>query len=176
MIFANRISSSTSCSIWLPETSPPSSSRDVLRHRFQSCNTSPQQAWSRDCRNRRPTQKVAKCGIAPEFITPVRAMAHASNSSATKRAVPTELPRFCARGLGFERGTRRRSRRIGPENRPHSPSSTKCPLALRGEHGAKGEFIFLGEGTTDQVSRPTQIGTFLKTWYRHEATTEEQYD
>ena len=23
-----------------PETSPPSSSRDVLRHRFQSCNTS----------------------------------------------------------------------------------------------------------------------------------------
>src|ERR1035437_8780007 len=40
MIFANRISSSTSCSIWPPETSPPSSSRDVLRHRFQSCNTS----------------------------------------------------------------------------------------------------------------------------------------
>jgi len=40
MMFANRISSSTSCSIWLPETSPPSSSRGVLRHRFQSCNTS----------------------------------------------------------------------------------------------------------------------------------------
>src|ERR1035441_7032920 len=40
MIFANRISSSTSCSICLPETSPSSSSRDVLRHRFQSCNTS----------------------------------------------------------------------------------------------------------------------------------------
>ena len=39
-MFANRISSSTSCSIWLPETSPPSSSRGVLRHRFQSCNTS----------------------------------------------------------------------------------------------------------------------------------------
>ena len=39
-MFANRISSSTSCSIWPPETSPPSSSRDVLRHRFQSCNTS----------------------------------------------------------------------------------------------------------------------------------------
>src|SRR5665811_254610 len=39
-MFANRISSSTSCSICLPETSPPSSSRDVLRHRFQSCNTS----------------------------------------------------------------------------------------------------------------------------------------
>src|SRR5450830_1004907 len=38
-MFANRISSSTSCSIWPPETSPPSSSRDVLRHRFQSCNT-----------------------------------------------------------------------------------------------------------------------------------------
>ena len=40
MMFANRISSSTSCSIWLPETSPPSSSRDLLGHRFQSCNTS----------------------------------------------------------------------------------------------------------------------------------------
>src|ERR1019366_1890180 len=40
MMFANRISSSTSCSIWPPETSPPTSSRDVLRHRFQSCNTS----------------------------------------------------------------------------------------------------------------------------------------
>ena len=40
LMFANRISSSTSCSIWPPETSPPSSSRDVLRHRFQSCNTS----------------------------------------------------------------------------------------------------------------------------------------
>src|ERR1039458_2668557 len=40
MMFANRISSSTSCSIWLPETSPPSSARAVLRHRFQSCNTS----------------------------------------------------------------------------------------------------------------------------------------
>jgi hypothetical protein len=40
MMFANKISSSTSCSIWLPETSPPSSSRDLLGHRFQSCNTS----------------------------------------------------------------------------------------------------------------------------------------
>jgi hypothetical protein len=40
MIFANRISSSTSCSIWPPETSPPSSARGLLRHRFQSCNTS----------------------------------------------------------------------------------------------------------------------------------------
>ena len=39
-MFANRISSSTSCSIWLPETSPPTSARGVLRHRFQSCNTS----------------------------------------------------------------------------------------------------------------------------------------
>src|ERR1019366_7504953 len=39
-MFANRISSSTSCSIWLPETSPPSSARGLLRHRFQSCNTS----------------------------------------------------------------------------------------------------------------------------------------
>src|ERR1035437_2955186 len=39
-MFANRISSSTSCSICLPETSPPSSSQGVLRHRFQSCNTS----------------------------------------------------------------------------------------------------------------------------------------
>ena len=33
-------SSSTDCSIWLPETSPPSSSRRIYRHRFQSCNTS----------------------------------------------------------------------------------------------------------------------------------------
>src|ERR1019366_7713392 len=40
MMFANKISSSTSCSIWLPETSPPSSSQGVLRHRFESCNTS----------------------------------------------------------------------------------------------------------------------------------------
>ena len=39
-MFANRIGSSTSCSIWLPETSPPSSARSVLRHRLQSCNTS----------------------------------------------------------------------------------------------------------------------------------------
>jgi len=39
-MFANRISSSTSCSIWLPETSPPGSARGLLRHRFQSCNTS----------------------------------------------------------------------------------------------------------------------------------------
>src|ERR1019366_5263336 len=40
LMFANKISSSTSCSIWVPETSPPSSSRGVLRHRFESCNTS----------------------------------------------------------------------------------------------------------------------------------------
>ena len=40
MMFANRISSSTSCSIQLPETSPPSSTRVVLRQCFQSCNTS----------------------------------------------------------------------------------------------------------------------------------------
>src|ERR1035437_9092871 len=39
-MFANRISSSTSCLIWLPETSPPSSARGLLRHHFQSCNTS----------------------------------------------------------------------------------------------------------------------------------------
>ena len=35
MMFANRISSSTSCSLCLPETSPPSFSRDVLRHVFK---------------------------------------------------------------------------------------------------------------------------------------------
>ncbi len=35
MIFANRIGSWTSCSIWLPETSPPSSYRGGLRHRFK---------------------------------------------------------------------------------------------------------------------------------------------
>src|ERR1022692_1400346 len=46
MMFANRIGSSTSCSIWLPETSPPSSARDLLGHRFQSCNTSAQSASS----------------------------------------------------------------------------------------------------------------------------------
>src|ERR1019366_2758348 len=40
LMFANRISSSTSCSIWLPETSPPSSARGLLRDHFQSCNTS----------------------------------------------------------------------------------------------------------------------------------------
>jgi len=39
-MFSNRISSSTSSSIWLPETSPPSSSRNLLSRRFQSCNTS----------------------------------------------------------------------------------------------------------------------------------------
>src|ERR1035437_7775133 len=48
-MFANRISSSTSCSICLPETSPPSSARGLLRHRFQSCNTSPVPAGSTDC-------------------------------------------------------------------------------------------------------------------------------
>jgi transposase InsO family protein len=37
LMFANRISSSTSCSIWWPETSLPSSARGVLRPRFQSC-------------------------------------------------------------------------------------------------------------------------------------------
>jgi hypothetical protein len=40
MMFANRISSSTNCSIWLPETSPPSSARALLRHSLRSCNTS----------------------------------------------------------------------------------------------------------------------------------------
>src|SRR5271170_7311495 len=40
-MFANRIGSSTDCSTWLPETSPPISYRVLLRHRFQSCNTSP---------------------------------------------------------------------------------------------------------------------------------------
>jgi hypothetical protein len=40
MMFTNRISSSTSCSIWLHETSPTSSARGTLAHRFQSCNTS----------------------------------------------------------------------------------------------------------------------------------------
>src|ERR1035437_5250665 len=39
-MFTNRISSSTSCSIWPPETSPPSCARGLLRHHFQSCNTS----------------------------------------------------------------------------------------------------------------------------------------
>ena len=41
LMCANRISSSTGCSIWRPETLPRSSSCGVLRHRFQSCNTSP---------------------------------------------------------------------------------------------------------------------------------------
>ena len=40
LMFATRISSSTDCSIWRSETSPPSSSRGVLRRSFQSCNTS----------------------------------------------------------------------------------------------------------------------------------------
>ncbi len=35
MMFANRIGSSTGCSIWLPETSPPSPFRGGLRHRFK---------------------------------------------------------------------------------------------------------------------------------------------
>ncbi len=39
-MFANRIGSSTNCSIWLPETLPPSSARAVLRHRLRCCNTS----------------------------------------------------------------------------------------------------------------------------------------
>jgi hypothetical protein len=41
MMFANRISSSTSGSIWLPETSRPTSARGS-RPRFQSCNTPPE--------------------------------------------------------------------------------------------------------------------------------------
>ena len=40
MIFVRRISSSTSCSIYLPETSIQSSSRADFCRRFQSCNTS----------------------------------------------------------------------------------------------------------------------------------------
>jgi hypothetical protein len=40
MLFINRISSSISSSIWRPETAPRGSSRSLLRHRFQSCNTS----------------------------------------------------------------------------------------------------------------------------------------
>src|SRR5271170_3036768 len=62
-MFANRIGSSTDCSTWLPETSPPISYRGLLRHRFQSCNTSKipaygtqNQLWRRlppleDCRS-----------------------------------------------------------------------------------------------------------------------------
>ena len=45
-MFAGRITSSTSFSIWLPEISPPSFARDVLRHGFQSCNTSLKQQAS----------------------------------------------------------------------------------------------------------------------------------
>jgi len=40
MMFASRIGSSTSCSIWLLEHLPPTSARGLSRHRFQSCNTS----------------------------------------------------------------------------------------------------------------------------------------
>jgi hypothetical protein len=40
MIFANRIASSTSCSISRPETFLPSSSRDLFRLQLQNCNTS----------------------------------------------------------------------------------------------------------------------------------------
>jgi hypothetical protein len=40
LTFANRISSSTSCSSWLPEASRPVARCRFLRHRFQSCNTS----------------------------------------------------------------------------------------------------------------------------------------
>jgi transposase-like protein len=40
MMSANRIGSSTGCSIWLPETSPPFFIRASSHHRFQSCNTS----------------------------------------------------------------------------------------------------------------------------------------
>jgi hypothetical protein len=62
-MFANRISSSTSCSIWLPETSPPSSARGLLRHHFQSCNTSLldaiQQALNRDCAERKQRAEIA---------------------------------------------------------------------------------------------------------------------
>jgi hypothetical protein len=41
-MFANRISSSTGCSIWPPETAPPSFPQNLLSRRFQSCNTSVQ--------------------------------------------------------------------------------------------------------------------------------------
>src|SRR5215471_11233084 len=40
MMFVNRISLSTSCSICLPDTSIQSSSRGDSRRHFQSCNTS----------------------------------------------------------------------------------------------------------------------------------------
>src|SRR3981189_2104772 len=39
-MLANRVSSSTSCSIWRPQTPPHGSSRDLLPHRFKNCNTS----------------------------------------------------------------------------------------------------------------------------------------
>ena len=68
-MFANRICSSTSCSIWRPETWPPSSSRALLRHRFQSCNTSllgDKSAW---------VTAIQERGIEAHEIRPILAQA-----------------------------------------------------------------------------------------------------
>src|ERR1019366_7898817 len=69
-MFANRISSSTSCSICLPETSPPSSARGVLRHRFESCNTSLQTAFGEqlfDVAERERVPKIPAHGTKNQF-------------------------------------------------------------------------------------------------------------
>jgi hypothetical protein len=42
MMFANRITPLTGCSIWLPETAPPACSPWQAPSQFQSCNTSVQ--------------------------------------------------------------------------------------------------------------------------------------
>jgi hypothetical protein len=61
----------------------------------------PRQAWGRDCCGRGRLKTSRCCRVAPEFMTPVRAEADASNSSATKRTVPVSS-RVSLRGLGFE--------------------------------------------------------------------------
>jgi hypothetical protein len=84
MTSVNRIDSSTSCSIWLPETSPPNSSRGVPRHCFQSCNTSEPSVPSpaapptraRQDRATIPTTPATVATLAPRFFQQHLGIAH----------------------------------------------------------------------------------------------------
>src|ERR1017187_7986451 len=99
MMFANKISSSTSCSIWLPETSPPSSSRGVLRHRFESCNTSVPRLSSL-----RPLPILAEDLLLPDFCSgAARLSGRFSEGFSLRRS--QYLPASTAEVCDFGRGT-----------------------------------------------------------------------
>ena len=136
MMFANRIGSSTSCSIWLPETSPPSSARGLLGHHFQSCNTSL-------FFHRKFEVPVASLAIS---ITPARTLRSPTARIGTELLANREKIEVTRSGAPFERSPVPMAVRIAAARAQFAHFPEKClkpETGWRSEPNSNSRFRFL---------------------------------